>query len=270
MPLFATADIPASLCAAIDWDRVTPARHALTPEVLRERATAGTLPEHLVPISCVKGKFRPGRFVDDDGNVYRLHDAVGILEEVPEARPAVNAYRHARRVETATVAVAIVVMPTALWAPFLVGPILPLATGVPAANAAGSARTALARAVTAYNAAHFWERAEADYTVPDASIPASAVRATELVLGERDCSIAHDDPAFLTNAQDVLGYAGKGYDVTTLIRAVDASPVAGCDLHAVIEAGLPQVVRAKPTIVEVPDAPPSAVDPPLPTLLPLP
>jgi hypothetical protein len=254
MPPVANPEVPASLCSAIDWDEVAVARHALAPDAVRERVEAGQLPTTLLPITCIKGKFRPGRFVDEAGNVYRLHDVVAILDESPEARPYVAAYRHERRMEAIELA--------------SFASVVGLYVGVRAPNTAADAEYALARAVAAYDAGQFWHETEVAYTLSDPTIPASTIRATELLLADRGCPVAHDDPAFLGNAHAVLDYAGAGYDASTLMRAVDVSPVAGCDLRAVVNGGLAQAIERKVPVVEIPVDEPPAIDPPLPTLEP--
>lgn len=261
MPLFAALppELPATLCATFDWDTLRPAERTLASREVTARIEAGVRPEKLAPLSCTRGRFKPGRFVDESGTVYRLRDVTRLLAEVPDTRADLRAYREARLVEagaaTAAVATAtgLILAPAGgVGVPLMVAGGAGLGTGVLSANASGSATAALARALTTYNATSFWSATEQSYTFADNGVPTSVARATELVLAARSCTTDHADPAFKANAQVVWRYAGEGFDAGALVQASELAPAdTGCDLAAVLPAGF-EVLHAP--VVATPEA----------------
>lgn len=251
MPLLAPPDAEvATLCATFDWNALRPGRAALARDVVERRIAEGDRPARVLPLACSRGRFRVGRFVDEEGNVYRVSDVALLLGEVPETRPDLDAYRRARVLEGVTVGVAAAASPTLLlgpgWWPVYLG------VGVLATNQNGTARASLARAVATYNAATFWEQAEDGYAALDPAISRGLARTTELVHRSRGCVVAMDDPDFVMDAAVVWSYAEAGYDAGALLQAAERAPAGlGCDLSAVMEAGLAAEAMAQaPTFEE--------------------
>ncbi len=245
MPLDALpAEMPVALCATFDWSQLRPAEKALATREVRDRVERGERPEKLVPLACSRGKFKMGRFVDEDGNVYRLRDVTYVLGEVPETQPDLRAYRRARAWEVGTVVVAVAASP-ALLSTSIFSASLYAGLGVAATNANGTAKAALARAVTTYNATTFWHATEETYAAVHA-VPTSVARATELVHAARGCTVDRADARFLADAELVWGYAKQGYDAGALVHAAEAAPAdTGCDLAAALPAGLAVLAQPK-------------------------
>jgi hypothetical protein len=267
MPLDFHHEIPAGVCSAIDWAHTSIAAQATERSEVRRRVAAGERPERLVPLACVRGKFRVGRFVDEQGAVYRLDDVVLLLNEVPDTRADLRVYRRQRAVEIASTTVAVAVVPVAVAVPLMFPfNVSLLAAGLPAANASGSARAALARAVSTYNSASFWQASEKAYAGLDATIPTkiptSVLRTTELLTAARGCATTHDDPRFAADAQVVWDYARAGYDASALVVAAEAAPAsATCDLHAALADGLALTIRPAAAWVDERDAAQPAAEP---------
>lgn len=216
MPLL-DPELPPAVCAAIDWsDTVVAERRLSRARAVREP------PTRMLPLTCIRGELRPGRFVDDAGRVYREADALKVLATSPASAAYVDWYRKARVTETAFTVAAVASL----------GTYGTIASAIVARNSHEDAVYALARAVDAYNSTELFETTLTAYADVESSRPLAVVRFTELLLEARGCEVSRSDPRFDGYAAVVEAQAGRG--AAELMEAARSSELPPCDLEGAL------------------------------------